>query len=170
MKENLTFEVQPRNPATANLRLVHTTSHPRRESSPSPNEFLLARQSLVRDEVTSRLLRDDCPTAAAFVAACPDGVIELSLIGVEPEQALMLANGLEQLASRLRLHAKRRPVRPKIEGAASITTVAALAFAATTYINDIAWLDAALSVAAQLTAAWFVCRRKSTHGYPHADR
>jgi hypothetical protein len=170
MKENLKFEARPGNPAAAKLRLVHPAGSPRRESPPAPDTPLLARQSLLRDEVTSRLLGDDCPTAAAFVFACPDGATELSLVGVEPEQAEMLADGLEQLASRLRLHAKRRSVRPKIEGSASIATIAALAFAAMTYINDIAWLDAALSVAAQITTAWLGRSRKRARRYPHADQ
>lgn len=169
MKEKLKFEGHARNPEAASLHLVHTTALPQRELSLAADNSLLARQSLLRSEITSHILEHDCPIAAALVVIRPDGATELSIVGVEPEQAGGLADGLDQLATRLRLHAKRRPVRPTMRGAASVTAIATLAFAMVTYVNDIAWLDATLSLVAQITAAWLATPNKRRPRYPHAE-
>ncbi|MDR6408522.1 UNVERIFIED_ORG: hypothetical protein ABIC62_001912 [Burkholderia sp. 1595] len=170
MKEKLKFEEHARKRAAARLRLVKTDAAPSHEPSYVQDTHLQARQSLFRSEIASRMLGHDCPTTGALVLIGPDGAIEMSIIGAEPEQSDLLADGLDQLSARLRLHAKRRPLRNKIRGAASIAALTALAFSTLAFVNSIAWIDAALSIAAQITAAWLAQPDKRTHLYPPTDK
>ncbi|MFM0660114.1 hypothetical protein [Paraburkholderia sediminicola] len=170
MKEKLKIEDHAKSPEAPNLRLIHTSAAHPHEPSRTQDSPLQARQSLLQSEITSRVLGPDGPTTAALVLIRPDGATELSIIGAEPEQADILADGLDQLSARLRLHAKRRPIRTKIRGAVSIAALTVLAFTAMTYVNDIAWIDAALSLAAQITAAWLVRSDKRAQRYPHTER
>jgi hypothetical protein len=137
------------------LRLVHSTADKNSpEDALNPAiDFQKERQAHLRAELTSSIFADGSAIAAALATTHTDGSIGLSIIGVEPEHALRLADGLDQLSQRLRLHAQRKSPKPKHRGAAPIAIVCALSFAALTYVNDIAWIDAALSIAAQLVSA-----------------
>jgi hypothetical protein len=156
MNDKTVYGAAERSRPGRKLRLVHSTADknfPEDALNPAV-DFQKERQAHLRTEVTKNILADGSAIAAALATAHTDGSIGLSIIGVEPEHALRLADGLDQLSQRLRLHAQREPPRPKHRGAAPIAVVCALGFAALTYVNDVAWIDAALSIAAQLASAW----------------
>ncbi|ALP62804.1 hypothetical protein [Paraburkholderia caribensis] len=73
--------------------------------------------------------------------------------------AASLSHELRTLANALDAHAKRNSRRKTHQrGYAPLAVLASLSFVAATYFNDIAWLDAALSLAAQLTAIFLAKR------------
>jgi hypothetical protein len=84
-----------------------------------------------------------------------DGSTDLSAVGVEPEYTSLVTSGLETLANALLLRRSGRTPKPKWRGSLSFQLAACLAFMAATYLNDIAWLDALLSLLAQLSASYF---------------
>ena len=139
----------------AKLRLVDRSSRsPQLDSRPPGNE-LSARQFAVRAEITARLLESEHPTALAVAAVCADGALQLSLISVDPEQASLLAEGLDRLTSQLRHHALSTRGSPaRVDGFGTTSVLIALAFMGLTYFNDVAWIDAALSLTAQMLSAW----------------
>jgi len=84
------------------------------------------------------------------------GHIGISATGIEPEMAVAIADELRQLANTIELHQhqeRRRRFARHEQGYASLAALAGLAFIAATYLNPLDWLDAALSLAAQVTAA-----------------
>jgi hypothetical protein len=94
--------------------------------------------------------------AVALVLLRSDGTIDTSAIGLEPEYLPFIVRGLKGLTTRLSnpTLAKRGGITGQ-RGAAAISIASALAFGAATYINEYAWLDAALTLAAQIFAAHF---------------
>lgn len=164
MNDKIVYGAAERSRQGRKLSLVHSTAD---KNSPEGTlnpaiDFQKERQAHLRAELTSSIFADGSAIAAALATAHTDGSIGLSIIGVEPEHALRLADGLDQLSHRLRLHAQRESPKPKHRGAAPIAIVCALSFAALTYVNDIAWIDAALSIAAQLASAW-ISQSKPKH-------
>jgi len=96
----------------------------------------------------------DKPTvAAAVVLLRTDGTVDTSAIGIEPEYIGFITRGLDHLSATLRGNSRHAdPLAP--DGGIAVTTLLiSLSFVAATYINQAAWLDATLSVAAQLVAA-----------------
>lgn len=112
------------------------------------------RQQHLKTEIGRHVFAANSPIAAAAAFVSADGEIELSIIGVEPELASDLADGLDRLADRLRAHERRTRRNGRQDGRIFLPALAALPFAALTYINDIAWLDAVLIIAAQIASAW----------------
>ncbi|MEM5461604.1 hypothetical protein VSR69_43605 [Paraburkholderia phytofirmans] len=164
MNDKIVYRAAERSRPGRKLRLIHSTAdkNSREESLDPAIDSRKERQAHLRAELTSSIFADGSAIAAALATAHTDGSIGLSIIGVEPEHALRLADGLDQLSQRLRLHAQRESPKPRHQGSASLAIVFALGFAALTYVNDIAWIDAALSVAAQLTSAW-IAQTKTKH-------
>jgi prephenate dehydratase len=118
----------------------------------------------VKNHVIKRLESRDSPAvaaAAAFVDA--DGNLGITAAGIEPEMAASLAHELHALANKIESHAaahtrRRAPKSRTQRGAAGLLLISAVGFIAATYVNEVAWLDAALSLAAQLSAS-FLSRR-----------
>ncbi|MFM0736792.1 hypothetical protein PQQ51_06060 [Paraburkholderia xenovorans] len=164
MNDKIVYGAAERSQQGRKLRLIHSTADKTsREKSHDPAiDSRKERQAHLCAELTSSIFADGSAIAAALATAHADGSIGLSIIGVEPEHALQLADGLDQLSQRLRLHAQRESPKPRHQGSTSLAIVFALGFAALTYVNDIAWIDAALSVAAQLTSAW-IAQTKTKH-------
>ncbi|RQR37836.1 hypothetical protein [Burkholderia sp. Bp9142] len=85
------------------------------------------------------------------------GHLGISAAGIEPEMAAAIADELRQLATTIEQHKERerqrRPPRRFERGYSSVAALAGIAFIVATYINPFDWLDAALSLAAQLTTA-----------------
>lgn len=113
-----------------------------------------ARSSNVRTALSDALERLTSPAIAyAAVLLSEDGTITLSAAGVEPEFTPALESALAQLQGTVRSHGKRHRKRPKgHSGFSSLLPLLSTAFLAATYVNDIALLDVALCLAAQLTA------------------
>jgi hypothetical protein len=108
----------------------------------------LARQDFVREELRT-LLQDDAPIAAVLATAHTDGGVGLSIIGVEPAHAELLANSLERLAARVRMQAALTHPGSKQGGSATVSTLCAIGFACLTFIVDAGWIDALLTLGAQ---------------------
>jgi hypothetical protein len=112
------------------------------------------RIQLVRSKVIRRLENFSAPAvavAAAFIDA--DGHVGVAAAGIEPEMAACLARELRILAATLDTHSLKQPQRnPRQRGGAATALLIAVCFAAAAYINDIAWLDAVISIAAQIAA------------------
>ncbi|MGQ7939100.1 hypothetical protein [Paraburkholderia sp. D1E] len=100
------------------------------------------------------------PVAAVLVSLRADGTVDMLAADVEPEFIPALTDGLEAATTRLRRHSRACSERRRSElGQASLTTFIPLLFIAVTYINDIAWIDAALSLVAQVSACLLTRRR-----------
>ena len=112
-------------------------------------------------ETVDAHLRDPTarPLAVAMVVLRSDGRIASVTEAIEPEQARVFADELEQFATKLRSYAGIRSPGPKQRGSTYIAPMISLLFMAATYINENALIDAGLSLAAQLIAAYFAQRR-----------
>lgn len=118
------------------------------------NANIAARHALVTDHVTERVHRSTPPNvAAALVLLRLDGSLDTSAIGVEPEFGPLVGRGLSHLAETLPARPPAKPRRrTRLLGGPLLLT--ALGFAAATYVNTSAPLDAALIVLAQASTAW----------------
>jgi len=93
--------------------------------------------------------------AYASVLLSRDGSITLSASGVEPEFAPAIGSALLALRDRINSHAASHRPRPRgYGGFANLMPVISIAFMAATYLNEVAWVDAALSFAAQITVGY----------------
>ncbi|MDR3386907.1 MAG: hypothetical protein P4L92_07625 [Rudaea sp.] len=100
------------------------------------------------------------PVAAVLVSLRADGTVDMLTAEVEPEFIPALTDGLELATTRLRRHSRACSQRRRSElGQASLTMFISLLFIAATYSNDIAWIDAALSLVAQVSACLLTRRR-----------
>ncbi|MFL9899038.1 hypothetical protein PQR71_12890 [Paraburkholderia fungorum] len=127
-------------------------------SQPPPQAIanLSARHSLIAEHVTSRL--GTCApslVAAAIVLLRSDGSLDTSATGVEVEYAPFLMRGLNALSATINRNTNRQRRDPAQGGSVLFPVITAIGFMAATYINEYAWLDAALSLAAQLCASHF---------------
>lgn len=115
------------------------------------------RAEAVRQHIERTLLDPASPAvAAATVYIDAHGHVGISAAGIEPEMATTIADELRQLAGTIELHQHRGPrrsARKHERGYTSLAAVAGIAFITATYMNPFDWLDAALSLAAQVTAA-----------------
>lgn len=93
--------------------------------------------------------------AAAIVLLRSDGTLDTSAIGVETEYISFLTRGLDAISATINRNSGRRRSAPLQKGYALIPVISAIGFMAATYLNEYAWLDAALSLAAQLCAVRF---------------
>jgi len=91
--------------------------------------------------------------AAAIVLLRADGSIDTSAIGVEIEYKPFLTRGLTSLSKTINRTIREQRGTLGQDGTALLPFVSAIAFMAATYVNEHAWLDAALSLAAQFCAA-----------------
>jgi hypothetical protein len=123
-----------------------------------------ARRASVRHTLMSHLdARATAPVAAALVSLRADGSFDILTADIEPEFIDSMVDGLENLAEQLRWHAlrtRRRRTR-RDAGATTLLALVPILFAVATYINEVAWVDSALNLAAQLTTALIAGRRRS---------
>lgn len=143
----------------SNLRLVHnsdpTDKSTRTARTTSPTE---ARRAHVRAQLESHVSGSGGAIAAAVAAIQADGAIDLLLVGIEPEHAARLADGLDTLSERLRAHSRTRGRQRRERGRILLPFLTTLSFAGLTYLNDVAWLDLVLSIGSQITAQWLTAR------------
>lgn len=119
------------------------------------------RRASVRKTLVAHL--DDpasAPVAAVLVSLRADGTVDMLAADVEPEFTPALIDGLKLASERLRQHGKAHSERRRNElGRASPATFIPLLFIAATYINEVAWIDAALSLIAQVSVCLLTRRR-----------
>lgn len=102
--------------------------------------------------------------AYAAILLSEDGSITLSASGIEPEFAPAISSALASLRDRITSHATHYPVQPRSYGGfARLLPLVSMAFMAATYINQIAWIDAALSIASQFTVGYLLSRTRRRH-------
>ncbi|MFM0595349.1 hypothetical protein [Paraburkholderia dilworthii] len=88
--------------------------------------------------------------------------MSIAAAGIEPEMALPFARELHEIATVIGQHRFSKARRSNAQrGVASMLMLSAIGFAAATYINEIAWVDAALSIAAQAAVAYISRHRKN---------
>lgn len=117
----------------------------------------IARAEAVRRHIRQTLLDSTSPTvAAATVYIDARGHVGISAAGIEPEMAVAIADELRQLAITIEQHQnrerRRRPSRRREGGYTNLAALAGIAFIVATYVNPFDWLDAALSLGAQVSA------------------
>lgn len=128
------------------------------------NANVEARKALVVDHLLSHATTNgNAAVAVAIVLLRPDGTLDLSATGVDLEYTGLIATALEQLASSLRRRRAVRKSKTRDHGFGSLYLIAAIGFMAATYINEYAWLDAALSLFAQLAASRYGRRASDIH-------
>lgn len=154
---------RPKAPAST-ADVLHLDDFRGTESSPTKDASspYAQRIQLVKSHVIRRLESYPAPAvavAAAFIDA--EGRIGITAAGIEPEMAASLSQELRALAEAIDRHSSKLPERQRTQrGSAGIALLVALSFAAATYLNDVAWLDATISLASQL-AAPLLARRRS---------
>lgn len=115
---------------------------------------LEARHLRIASHLSTRLESNGPPAvAAALVLLRADGSLDSTSTGLEAEFVPFLIRGLISLAGKLKSPRRPSATPPRQGGNASLAAITAIGFIAATYVNDYAWLDAALSVAAQVCAA-----------------
>lgn len=138
----------------------HTHRSEGGSQTPAAQGNLNARHALVAEHIAARV---DSTTpgavAAALVLLRSDGTLDTSATGIEPEYVPFLTRGLHSITSTLQNHGLRHGRAPSQRGIAAVSLLSAIAFMAATYINEYAWLDAVLSLVAQVCAAYFGRRR-----------
>jgi hypothetical protein len=118
-----------------------------------------ARIAATKIEATTQLERLASPAIAfASVYLSADGSITLAASGIEPEFSPAIASALLTLRRRIQAHQPKSVAAPK--GSATPAILLSIAFAAATYFNQLAWLDATLSVAGHLVVGWLLDREK----------
>ncbi|WP_213778858.1 hypothetical protein [Caballeronia sp. dw_276] len=141
--------------------VVNLASYQRRRpappSDPSPrgDPNIAARHALVSKHLIGHATSlEKTLVAAAIVLLHADGTTHTSAIGIEPEYAAFVLRGFDRLISAIKGNAPPAQQPPRQRGFVTTAGLIAIAFAAATYINDIAWLDAALSIAGQIVATY----------------
>ena len=112
------------------------------------------RQATIRKHLLSLAEREagNSAIATAAVLLKPDGTIQLTACGIEPDVADQLADAMQQLTDEIRAHGARSGIRRGQLGSVGITLALTIGFTAADFFNQIAWLDAILMLAAQLIA------------------
>lgn len=118
------------------------------------------RIDLVHDHITRHLNNPDAPVvAAAMVYLDSNGRIGVAAAGIEPEMTDPFSHELREVAQIVERHnVARRRRNSGQRGIASLLTVTTIGFVAASYINEIAWVDAALTLVGQLIAAYLTER------------
>lgn len=99
--------------------------------------------------------------AYAAILLSEDGSITLSANGIEPEFAPAISSALASLRDRITSYATHSPSRPRsYSGFARLAPLISMAFMAATYINQVAWIDAALSIASQFAVSYVLSRTR----------
>ncbi|MFM0315978.1 hypothetical protein PQR36_13900 [Paraburkholderia nemoris] len=122
-----------------------------------------ARARLARREAIAHFDALSSPAIAfAAVLLSQDGTITLAATGIEPEFTPAISAGLLRLRKRVNSHGDHHPPPPRRAGGfARFTPLFSLACMAATYINTVAWVDAALSLAAQVGIAYALNRERT---------
>lgn len=120
---------------------------------------LQARQDRIQsiyDHITHHLNDPDAPAvAAAMVYLDAHGRIGVAAAGIDPELAPTIAQELRNVARVVEHHHfVHRKKYYRQRGNTSLLLLSAIGFIAATYVNEIAWLDAALSCCAQIMAIY----------------
>ncbi|MBY4866764.1 hypothetical protein K6W76_09610 [Burkholderia anthina] len=115
---------------------------------------LEARHLQIASHLSTRLESSGQPAvAAALVLLRADGTLDSTSTGLEAEFIPFLVRGLTSLVGKLKSPRRPSATSPRQGGNASLAAITTIGFVAATYLNDYAWIDAALSVAAQVCAA-----------------
>lgn len=135
-------------------QVISLNQHRRATTRQKTDEHpFIRRAKLVRTTIDRELTDSQAlPLAAAIVVLRSDGQLSSVTEAIEPEQADIIADGLEDLARRLRSKC-RKSRDPSQRGFGRMGSILSLLFMAATYINENAAIDAALSLAAQVTIA-----------------
>ncbi|RDK01453.1 hypothetical protein DLM46_16625 [Paraburkholderia lacunae] len=118
------------------------------------------RARLARTEAIAQFDAQSSPAIAfAAVLLSEDGTITLAASGIEPEFAPAISAGLLRLRKRINSHGDgHRPPPRRLGGFARLIPLFSLACMAATYVNTVAWVDAALSLAAQVGVSYALTR------------
>lgn len=113
------------------------------------------RTRAVRRHILEHIDAEDSPAAAAaLVAVDTTGNIRLITSGIEPEMAYCVADELRKLATRIEEFGSRhRRQKRSQRGFGTTAALATIAIAAATYVNDVAWIDVALSLTSHVIGA-----------------
>lgn len=126
--------------------------------APSENDRLL-RQRAIREHLVSLACDNtDSPIAAAVAILQSDGTVKISARGIDPDIAMQMSDALDGLSNTVRMHALAPRRRPHQGGFVNISFALMLGFIAADFINQVAWIDAALMLAAQLIASYLARR------------
>jgi len=131
------------------------------EATPAKSHPLARRTALIQETADAHLKNPEAqPLALAMVVLRTDGRIASVTEAIEPEQARIFADELEAFAAKIRAHVGIPTGNPRQRGLSTLSTIASLLFMAATYVNENAFIDATLSLAAQLTAIALARRRR----------
>ncbi|CAE6693126.1 hypothetical protein LMG22931_00468 [Paraburkholderia nemoris] len=133
-----------------------TTQH----YAPPDRSAASTRARLARTEAIAHFDALSSPAIAfAVVLLSQDGTVTLAATGIEPEFTPAISAGLLRLRKRINSHGDHHPEPPRrLGGFSGLIPVFSLACMAATYLNTVAWVDAALSLAAQIGVSYAVTR------------
>ena len=157
-----TLENRPKNAKVANLATYRARLFEAEKRAYSDSTAADERATLVRHEARAQMDALPSPAIAyASVLLSQDGTITVSASGIEPEFAPAIDAALDRLRRQIQEHGTRRMTAQKgRRGSAQLATILSIAFMAATYVNGIAWLDAAMSLAAQLTMGYVLAQHR----------
>ncbi|WP_133167942.1 hypothetical protein [Burkholderia gladioli] len=120
------------------------------------NPAIQRRVRTVRRNILNHIDDPAAPTAAAALVAIDiAGRVKLMASGIEPEMAARVAEGLRDLADRIdRFGAPRTAPMHNQRGVGTLGAIATIAIAAASYINEVAWVDVALTLASHALGAY----------------
>jgi len=114
----------------------------------------IARQRAVREHLIALASRDGEESAIACASALlqEDGTVDIADKGIDPDIATRIADALDVLSETVRCHALKPPRRTSQRGSGTASLSIIIGFMAAAFVNQIAWIDAALILGAQLIA------------------
>jgi hypothetical protein len=134
------------------------------EHIPRDRSTALARAHLARTEAIAHFDALSSPAIAfAVVLLSQDGTITLAATGIEPEFTPTISAGLLRLRKRINSHGNTHfPPPRRLGGFTGLIPLFSLACMAATYVNTVAWVDAALSLIAQLGVSYALTRLRTS--------
>lgn len=126
----------------------------------SPDRSVAAtRARLARSEAIAQIDGLSSPAIAfAVVLLSQDGTVTLAATGIEPEFTPAISAGLLRLRKVINSHGDNHPPPRRHGGFTSLVPLFSLACMAATYLNTVAWIDAALSLTAQVGISYAMTR------------
>jgi hypothetical protein len=132
-----------------------------RKSPPRTKQNQISKSDRLLDRINSNLIESTPLLSMATIFVSTNGRLFVDAAGIDSVLAPEIAAELERLAAIIRCNASKRKTQ---SGRASMLALVALAFTVAIYANEIAWLDAVLTLLAE--AAMVILTRlqtKQTH-------
>jgi len=111
---------------------------------------------------------EESAIACASALLQEDGTVHISAKGIDPDIATRIADALDVLSEAVRCHALKTPQHTRQRGSGTVSLSIIIGFMAAAFLNQIAWIDAALILGAQLIAIRLATQSDGRKSSPNA--